>query len=62
LIARSIVSRGIEAAFARSTAWRSREFDSRSAPLLAATMISLASFPSTRPLVAAFSVFPACFH
>jgi hypothetical protein len=61
-MARSIVSRGIEAFFAASTAERSFAFISGSAPPLAATMSSFTSLPKTRPRAAAFSVRPLCFH
>src|SRR5262245_46903246 len=61
-MARSRVSRGIEAFFAFSTATRRRAFISGSGPALAATMISFTSLPKMRPRAAAFSVRPLCFH
>ena len=62
LIARSSVSRGIEARLACSTALRSRGLESGSAPVRAATMISLASLVKMRPFVAAASARPLAFH
>ena len=61
-MARSSVSRGIEARLACSTALRSRGFESGSAPVRAATMISFASLVKMRPFVAAASARPLAFH
>src|SRR5262245_41977102 len=61
-MARSMVSLVIDAFFAASTAMRRRGFMLGSAPLRAATMISLASFVKMRPFAAAASSRPFCFH
>ena len=52
----------IEARLACSTALRSRGFESGSAPVRAATMISFASLVKMRPFVAAASARPLAFH
>ncbi len=61
-MARSKVSRGIEAFLACSTAKRKRGFMAGSAPLRAATMISLDNLPKTRPLVLAAISLCLAFH
>src|SRR5690606_16546512 len=58
-MARSRVSRGMDAFFACSTTRRRRGFMSGSAPLRAAIMISLDSLPNVRPL--AFAAASLCF-
>src|SRR5690606_10397154 len=62
LIARSSVSRGIEAFFACSTTRRKRGFMSGSAPLRAAIMISFDSLPKVRPLALAAASLCFAFH
>jgi hypothetical protein len=61
-MARSSVSLGIEALRACSTTSRSRELLAGSAPLRAATMMSLASRPNSLPLASAACALPFAFH
>src|SRR3990167_8459480 len=61
-MARSMVSLGMDAFLAWSTAMRSLEFMSLSAPTRAATMISLASLVKMRPFAAAVVSLILVFH
>src|SRR3989344_787399 len=62
LMARSMVSLGMDAFLAWSTVMRSLEFISGSAPARAATMISLANLVKMRPLAAAVVSLILVFH
>ena len=62
LMARSSVSRLIDARLACSMASRSRGLAAGSAPAFAAIITSLATFPRIRPFAAALAVRPLCFH
>src|SRR6218665_1865806 len=62
LMARSSVSLGMETLRACSTTRRRRELSAGSAPLRAATMISLASLPNSLPLASAAWALPFAFH